>query len=251
MIFSKDNIEFRIIDVFEVKQKNSHMYGKERNFSCISFRSQTDAVVISNGKTINMKDGTVCYFPNNIDYERKSTNEEMIAVDLEIFNYTSNEIEYYVTSNYEKLNSLFNQLYQVWTSPKKNRIYLSNSILYEILSICNHECLSKETEYKPYIYNALKYIHRNYSDPNLSVATITDKVFTNPTYLRREFKNAFNISPKQYINNLRISKAKSMLKSGYYSVKETAEACGFSDEKYFSTVFLKLVGCNPSKYKQN
>lgn len=251
VIFSNNNLEFRIIDIFHINQSNSHKFGKKRNFSCISFRMNSNDKIISNGNKIDMTDGTVAFFPANVDYERISQSVNMIAIDLEMLNYTSDEIEYYVTKNYDKLCELFTDLYKAWTSPKKSRKYRSISILYHILAICNDECRKEEVFYKKYYTDALKYIHRNYGDSDLSIAAITENVQTNETYLRKAFKEYLGISPKNYIDNLRLKKAKSMLKSGYYSVKETANSCGFADEKYFSTFFLKAEGISPSDYKHS
>jgi YesN/AraC family two-component response regulator len=196
-----------------------------------------------------MKGGTVAFFPNNVDYERISEYENMIAIDLEMLNYTSDHIEYYTTKKYDELCRLFTDLYNAWISPQKSRKYKSISILYEILAVCSDECSSEENRYQEFFSKALEYIHRNYGDANLNIATITKIVSTNETYLRKAFQDYLGMSPKKYIDNLRLKKAKSMLKSGYYSIKEIAETCGFSNEKYFSTFFLKHQGCSPSSYK--
>jgi len=61
-----------------------------------------------------MKSGTVAFFPNNVDYERISEYENMIAIDLEMLNYTSDHIEYYTTKKYDELCRLFTNLYNAW-----------------------------------------------------------------------------------------------------------------------------------------
>ena len=65
------------------------------------------------------------------------------------------------------------------------------------------------------------------------------------------FKKEFGISPKKYVINARIKLAESLIESGYYSLFEVAEKCGFTDHKYFSTEFRKTVGVPPSKYEYN
>ena len=44
--------------------------------------------------------------------------------------------------------------------------------------------------------------------------------------------------------------AKRLLASDYYRVYEVADMAGFSDVKYFSTVFKKETGSTPSEYKE-
>lgn len=52
-----------------------------------------------------------------------------------------------------------------------------------------------------------------------------------------------------YVNRLRIEKAKNLLYSTTLSIKEIGFQVGFSDEKYFMKVFKKLEGLSPSQYR--
>ena len=67
-------------------------------------------------------------------------------------------------------------------------------------------------------------------------------------YLRRVFQQELQLTPKQYLMQVRMQQAVSLLQSGYYTVTQVAHFCGFTDEKYFSTAFKKMNGCQPSKY---
>ena len=49
--------------------------------------------------------------------------------------------------------------------------------------------------------------------------------------------------------NLRMQKAISLINTGYYSLKEVAAMCGFTDYKYFSVEFKKHTGKSPSEYE--
>lgn len=57
------------------------------------------------------------------------------------------------------------------------------------------------------------------------------------------FQQELQLTPKQYLKQ-----AVFLLQSGYYTVTQVAHFCGFTDEKYFSTAFKKMNGCQPSKY---
>lgn len=67
-------------------------------------------------------------------------------------------------------------------------------------------------------------------------------------HFMRSFKQAFGMTPNQYIVKQRIEKANSLLHSGQYSISEVASLCGFSDHHYFSRCYRKLMGFPPSKY---
>ena len=69
------------------------------------------------------------------------------------------------------------------------------------------------------------------------------------TYFRKLFYKVFNTTPLSYINSLRIERAKALLSELNSTVDQVAQKSGFSDAKYFSTVFKKFVGVPPSKYR--
>ena len=52
----------------------------------------------------------------------------------------------------------------------------------------------------------------------------------------------------QYVTELKIKKAKELLKLGY-SVNKVAEAVGFLESNYFTKVFKKITGVTPTEYK--
>ena len=69
-------------------------------------------------------------------------------------------------------------------------------------------------------------------------------------YFRRVFKQMFGMSPVKYITQLRIEHAKTLLETYTFSVEKAAEMSGFSDVKYFGTVFKKQTGMLPSHFKR-
>ncbi len=66
---------------------------------------------------------------------------------------------------------------------------------------------------------------------------------------RRYFKQASGLPPQEYLQNLRISRAKKLLVFSDLSVKQIARATGFSDPYYFSRVFRNEVGLAPSEFR--
>lgn len=73
-------------------------------------------------------------------------------------------------------------------------------------------------------------------------------------YLRKLFKKEMGVTPLEYMTNLRMKKAETMLTAMWstdYSVSEIGELCGFDDALYFSRVFKKHFGCSPSVFAKN
>lgn len=62
---------------------------------------------------------------------------------------------------------------------------------------------------------------------------------------RRLFREYIGMSPIEYRNDLRLSRARNMLQSGEYNVSETAELCGFSNLSFFTRLYKKKYGHTP------
>ena len=94
----------------------------------------------------------------------------------------------------------------------------------------------------------LSYIKDNFTDPSLSVKKIADIYFYSEKYLSSLFKKNTGVKFTEYLNELRISYAATLMDEKKLSVSEVALRCGFSDPLYFSKVFKKTIGVTPSEY---
>ena len=109
----------------------------------------------------------------------------------------------------------------------------------------------KSPEIKGYAHIARSFIEQNYQRHDLSVKQVADYVKIDRTYLYRLFKDETGLSIIDYINSRRISRAESLLINKEVSVKDVAEAVGFSDQMYFSRVFKKFKGISPTAFRKN
>lgn len=113
----------------------------------------------------------------------------------------------------------------------------------EYLTLTNRINLSDRS-----LAHAVKgYLTENYTQ-KLSIETLCRLFFCSPPTLMGTFKKAYGKTVNQYLTELRLSRAKELLQ-GSASIKEIAEATGFSDQNYFSKVFFKQVGISPSRYR--
>lgn len=99
----------------------------------------------------------------------------------------------------------------------------------------------------PVMLEVQKYIKMHYTQ-QIRQQEIADYFFISKEYLSRKFKQEFQVSMVDYINQLRINRTKELLTAPSAKVNEVALAVGFSDEKYFSTVFKKITGMSPKNY---
>ncbi|MFE1440189.1 AraC family transcriptional regulator [Streptomyces sp. NPDC058739] len=83
-------------------------------------------------------------------------------------------------------------------------------------------------------------------DRTYSVEELADLCNLSPSHFRSLFKRATGMTATQYQQHLKITKATEFLASGEYNVTEAARASGFRDVYYFSYLYKKLTGINPS-----
>ena len=91
-------------------------------------------------------------------------------------------------------------------------------------------------------------INSNIGNSDLSVDRIADEVGISRVHLHRKMKELTGQTPHDFIRNIRLKKAATLLSSGDMNVSEVMYACGFSNAASFSTVFKKLYGLSPREY---
>lgn len=88
----------------------------------------------------------------------------------------------------------------------------------------------------------------HYMEP-LSLNEVATAVNLNPVYLSVLFKKETGTNFKDYLTGVRIETAKALLRDGE-SMLTAAEKVGYKDAKYFSKLFTRVVGVNPTQYKK-
>jgi transcriptional regulator GlxA family with amidase domain len=77
------------------------------------------------------------------------------------------------------------------------------------------------------------------------------RVGTNEFKLKHGFKQLFNVTPFQFVTNIRVEKAKSLLEFTDYPIKKIAVDVGFRQSANFTKRFKKSIGCSPLKWRTN
>ena len=97
---------------------------------------------------------------------------------------------------------------------------------------------------------ARQYINLNFEDPMIGLYSISDMLGVSNTYLSTTFKKKYGIGIAQYINSLRIEKAKRLIVNTDENIKEIALSVGFSSDAAFIRVFKQFENTTPGRYKK-
>lgn len=90
-------------------------------------------------------------------------------------------------------------------------------------------------------------IIRNFTNPEFSIEASMEQLPYSKDHLRRCFKKDLGINPLDYLTNLRLNYAKTLLQNNlHYSIKDVAWLAGFYDPAYFSKLYRKHFHISPS-----
>lgn len=105
------------------------------------------------------------------------------------------------------------------------------------------------THHDETIIKVQEWIQDNYTKP-IQVADVARRFQLSVRSLNRRFKQATNTTPLQYLQDLRISQAKDLLKQSNLVIAEVADKVGYQDASYFTGLFKKLNAITPNEYRR-
>lgn len=109
---------------------------------------------------------------------------------------------------------------------------------------------SGEYKDKKCVTRAIEYITDNYQN-KMSLFDLASETHYSPYHFSRLFKRHTGKTPFEFLLDLKIEKAKNLLKQTNHSISEICYLSGFSSNSYFSQIFKKKTGVSPSHYKCN
>ena len=100
-----------------------------------------------------------------------------------------------------------------------------------------------------YKLKSIQYMEYHYVE-QISLATLAQLENYNPTYYIGWFKRKIGVTPSEYLNHLRIGKAKELLINTSYRILDIALQTGYTNGSSFARAFRLSEGISPQKYRQ-
>lgn len=249
-VFGQTN-QFGLISVLELDWEQSHANVSPRPYHALSIRLQGDAVFSDASHTEQLKTDDLLYMPADTAYTLHSGREKLIVIHFAMSDNFEKSFAVFRTESAAVLRELFQKILRIWNEKKPGYFYRAMSVFYKILGelAARYDAEAHDRSYQR-IRTAADHIHRNFKDPELSVAQLCILANMSDTMFRRYFRKIYQTTPLQYINMLRTDHAEELLREGIYTVEQVALKSGFTDPKYFSTVFKSYKGNPPSFFKK-
>lgn len=123
--------------------------------------------------------------------------------------------------------------------------YLISTYYDTLLSVCRQKSktLDSISSY------AKEYVKEHYTESQLNISALADKMNVSLSYLSTIFKQSEGINLSTYISTLRLNHAKALLANPSCSIAQAALLSGYEDAKYFARLFKRKCGMTPSEYR--
>lgn len=160
-------------------------------------------------------------------------------------------------SNDLGIYQILNRLLFLFTEDHNNKDLFVDMALQELIirllqteSYNSYVSNSNHDENNNRIAFVVNYIRENISN-KLSVKELSKKAYLSESQFYRVFKNELGVTPVDFINEIRVNLASSLLHDPTKKVKEIYLQCGFNSLSYFSRIFKRKFSMTPSEYQDH
>jgi len=123
------------------------------------------------------------------------------------------------------------------------------ALICAVLVEAMRQMLMPPTQPKQFVAAAVAYLRQHLHEP-VSMADLVRHVGFSRARMFDMFKAQTGLTPHDYLQRMRIEKAREQLRQTQLSVTEIGLAVGFSSGQYFSTVFARYSGVSPTGFRK-
>ncbi|MBE7053186.1 MAG: helix-turn-helix domain-containing protein [Ruminococcaceae bacterium] len=118
-----------------------------------------------------------------------------------------------------------------------------------ILMILRNVCLSEKiSDFDSVTGEVVKFVEKNYMN-NILLSDICEQIGYSVPYVSKSFKDNMNMTFSSYLQKVRINNACRLLANTNNKIEEIAHIVGYSDTKFFNSIFKKVLGSTPREYR--
>lgn len=249
MFLDLNDFNFEFLSILNPSWENNNGDSGIRPYHALSYRIIGDAEFKHSSKTTVVGSGDLAFVPAFCEYTLQAQKENLFVIHFRSDDNLPKMIRTFHPKTPQYYEQKFRELYAVWSKKQNGYKYECKSILYRILLQIERELAeSTFSETEDPLLDAMEFIHENFTNRDLTIESLSHMCGMSDTYFRRLFVKKFSVTPLKYIHQLRLNYAKELLRSGYYTVSQVAEKCGFENIQYFSLFIKKETGKTPSQF---
>ena len=230
-------------------KKHKPTFVKGRDFCSLTYRHKGETSIKSGESAFVSTPDTITFIPRGVSYTTEIFED--VHITAIHFNYIGEDmpnLPCMISAANQKIRSYFLLLSKAVSDASSHLRQMA--ILYELLDELGKIGSDSTVKSIPEkIARSREIIDASYSDPFFCIESLAEKIGISSTYLRREFRRTYEVSPIAYLKGVRIESAVKLLLSQNMTVEEVGAACGYSSTSYFIQYFHKKTGESPNQYR--
>jgi two-component system response regulator YesN len=135
------------------------------------------------------------------------------------------------------------------TNPYETIAHLERELIQLCRGVCDSVAMGKESRNFDLRDNILSFINTHYADNTLSLESIASRFGMSPSYITRFMKDQTGHSLIRYLGQIRLQRAKELLRTTHSPIMEITEQVGYVDTMNFIRNFKKAEGVTPAQYR--
>lgn len=248
---------------YQEKGTNYNFSGEKHSYWELTYVDKGELLTTIDGVSYHLKQGDLIFYAP-MQFHTQSTFEKISSSYLTInfkmnFNHADllcNKIFSLKRDSYFIVTRLIEELSNDNLYSNDLSLCYLKELIIQMLRLDNSHFHSKPTTHMQQTYenellnDILLYIDDNIYE-KISVSTLCDHFCISTSMLHSLFRKNMNNTAKNYINELKLSKSKELIRNSTHTLSEISEMLGFSSIHYFSKKFKSYFNISPTEYSKS
>ena len=248
---------------YQEKGTNYNFSGEKHSYWELTYVDKGELLTTIDGVSYHLKQGDLIFYAP-MQFHTQSTFEKISSSYLTInfkmnFNHADllcNKIFSIQRDSYFIVTRLIEELSNDNLYSNDLSLCYLKQLIIQMLRLDNSHFHSKPTTHMQQTYenellnDILLYIDDNIYE-KISVSTLCDHFCISTSMLHSLFRKNMNNTAKNYINELKLSKSKELIRNSTHTLSEISEMLGFSSIHYFSKKFKSYFNISPTEYSKS
>ena len=248
---------------YQEKGTNYNFSGEKHSYWELTYVDKGELLTTIDGVSYHLKQGDLIFYAP-MQFHTQSTFEKISSSYLTInfkmnFNHADllcNKIFSLQRDSYFIVTRLIEELSNDNLYSNDLSLCYLKQLIIQMLRLDNSHFHSKPTTHMQQTYenellnDILLYIDNNIYE-KISVSTLCEHFCISASMLHSLFRKNMNNTAKNYINELKLSKSKELIRNSTHTLSEISEMLGFSSIHYFSKKFKSYFNISPTEYSKS